>query len=182
MKKEIKLSSFKKLWKTKKALENVNPEVVEVVREYWHKTHKPQWSVTWKDLADRVFSEYCRLYYSDDEWYVNCITSWVRMFWTEAQCWHFISRWVLKYRYDINNCFPQSYADNCILSGNYKVYTIKMIQMFGQEKVEQMINDKELVSLSQSWYEEHIVERYQFITKKKERIERKKEKTKKTWH
>jgi len=67
MKKEIKLASFKKLWKTKKALENVNPEVVEVVKEYWHKTHKPQGSVTWKDIADRVFSEYCRLYYADDE-------------------------------------------------------------------------------------------------------------------
>jgi len=172
MKKEIKLASFKKLWKTKKALENVNPEVVEVVKEYWHKTHKPQGSVTWKDIADRVFSEYCRLYYADDEWYVNCITSWVRMFWTEAQCWHFISRWVLKYRYDINNCFPQSYTDNCILSWNYKVYTIKMIQMFGQEKVEQMINDKELVSLSQSWYEEHIVERYKFIIDKKEKIKK----------
>lgn len=144
----------------------------EILKEYWHKTHKPQGSVTWKDLADRVFSEYCRLYYADDEWYVNCITSWIRMFWTEAQCWHFISRWVLKYRYDINNCFPQSYAENCILSGNYKVYTIKMIQMFGQEKVEEVINDKELVNLSQSWYEEHIVERYQFITKKKEMIEK----------
>lgn len=49
-----------------------------------------------------------------------------------------------------------------------------MIQMFGQEKVEQMINDKELVNLSQSRYEEHIVERYQFITKKKEKIEKNK--------
>ena len=47
-----------------------------------------------------------------------------------------------------------------------------MIQMFGQEKVEEVINDKELVNLSQSWYEEHIVERYQFITKKKEMIEK----------
>ena len=42
-----------------------------------------------------------------------------------------------------------------------------MIQMFGQEKVEQMINDKELVSLSQSRYEEHILERYRFINDKK---------------
>ena len=31
--------------------------------------------MTWKDIADRVFSEYCRLYYADDYGYVKCITS-----------------------------------------------------------------------------------------------------------
>ena len=63
----LKIESFKKLWKTKKALENVNPEVIEVVKEYWTKTHKPQGNVCWRDIADRVFSEYVRLINADDK-------------------------------------------------------------------------------------------------------------------
>ena len=94
------------------------------------------------------------------------------MFWTKAQCWHFISRWTLKYRFDILNCYPQSYRDNVELSWNYKVYTLKMIDMLGREKVEEMMNDKETVEYKQWWYEDHIQERYKFITEKKNMISR----------
>lgn len=168
----IDLTKYKSLWKTKKATETVNSEDwQDILRYYWPKTWKPIAKITWKALADRVFSEYCRLYYADDYWYVTCITSWVRMFWTDAQCWHFISRWVLKYRYDINNCFPQSYAENCILSGNYKVYTIQMIKMFGIEHVQNMINDKQLWNYNQKEYEDMIIEWYKFILEKKKIIE-----------
>ena len=169
----IDLTKYKSLWKTKKSLEEEKDKElwIEIIRIYWPKTWKPVAKITRRDLADRVFSEYCRLYYADDEWYVSCITSGVRMFWTESQCWHFISRGTLKYRYDINNCYPQSYAENCILSGNYKVYTIKMIQMHWIKKVEEMINDKQLVKLSQNWFEENIIERYHFIQEKKMIIE-----------
>lgn len=163
-------SKFKNLWKTKKAAENIKPILLEIVDNYWRKTWKPQGKVTRKDIADRVFSEYCRLYYADEKGYVTCITSGVRMFWKDSQCWHFISRWVLKYRFDILNCYPQSYRDNVELSWNYKVYTLKMIDMLGREKVEYMLNDKETVSLNQIRYEDHIIERYDFIQKKKEII------------
>lgn len=169
----IDLTKYKSLWKTKKALDTVNSEDwQDILRYYWPKTWKPIGKITWKSLADRVFSEYCRLYHADDDGYVTCITSGVRMFWTDSQCWHFISRGVLKYRYDINNCYPQSYAENCILSGNYKVYTIKMIEMHGLKRVQEMINDKELVSYNQLWYEENIMEWYKFILEKKELIKK----------
>lgn len=167
---EVNPSKFKNLWKTKKAAENIKPILLEIVDIYWRKTWKPQGKVTRKDLADRVFSEYCRLYYADEKWYVRCITSGVRMFWKEAQCWHFISRWINKYRFDILNCYPQSYVENCTLWGNYKVYTIKMIKMLWQDKVEEMLNDKQSVSYNQIWYENNIIERYNFIQKKKEII------------
>ena len=165
-------SKFKNLWKTKKAAENIKPILLEIVNEYRRKTWKPQWKVTRKDIADRVFSEYCRLYYADDKWYVICITSGVRMFWKEAQCWHFISRGRNKYRFDIKNCYPQSYVENCTLWGNYKVYTIKMIKMLWQDKVEEMLNDKQSVSYNQIRYENHIQEWYKFIVEKKELIEK----------
>ena len=177
MAKTIDLSKYKLLWKTKKALELVKPEDwQEILRYYWPKTWKPIGKITRKALADRVFSEYCRLYYADDYWYVNCITSWVKMYWTKAQCWHFISRWVMKYRFDIKNCYPQSYAENVMLSWNYKVYTLRMIDMLWKEKVEEMINDKETVEYKQWWYEENIKEWYKFIKEKKQAIERASEK------
>ena len=171
--KTIDLSKYKSLWKTKKALDTVNAEDwQDILRYYWPKTWKPIGKITWKALADRVFSEYCRLYYADKYGYVKCITSGVRMFWKDSQCWHFISRWVLKYRYDILNCYPQSYAENVMLSWNYKVYTLRMIDMLWKEKVEEMINDKEIVEYKQWWYEENIQKRYTFIVEKKRMIER----------
>ena len=169
---KVNPSKFKMLWKTKKAAENIKPILLEIVDNYWRKTWKPQGKVTRKDIADRVFSEYCRLYYADNKWYVTCITSGVRMFWKDSQCWHFVSRWVLKYRYDINNCHPQSYAENVILSGNYKVYTLQMIKMYWLEYVENIVNDKELRTYNQIEYEEMIIERYKFIVDKKELIEK----------
>lgn len=172
MAKGIDLTKYKSLWKTKKALDTVNAEDwQDILRYYWPKTWKPIEKITWKALADRVFSEYCRLYYADDKWYVTCITSGVRMFWKDSQCWHFISRWVLKYRYDIQNCHPQSYAENVMLSGNYKVYTLVMIEMYWLEYVEHIVNDKELRTYNQIEYEEMIMERYKFIVEKKRIIE-----------
>ena len=180
MAKTIDLSKYKSLWKTKKALEFVKPEAKEqrqeILKYYWPKTWKPIWKITRKALADRVFSEYCRLYWADEYWYVKCITSGVRMFWKDSQCWHFISRWVMKYRYDILNCYPQSYAENVMLSWNYKVYTLRMIDMLWKEKVEEMINDEETYSYTQQWYENNIQERYKFIVEKKALIEKKSDK------
>lgn len=165
--KPLNPQAFKLLWKTKKATENIDPILLTIVKEYRKKTWKVQSKVSWRDIADRVFSEYCRLYYADDYWYVTCITSGVRMFWKDSQCWHFVSRWVLKYRYDINNCHPQSYAENVMLSGNYKVYTLVMIKMYWQEYVEYIVNDKDLRKYNQKDYEDMIIEWYKFIQEKK---------------
>ena len=167
------ITKYTSLWKTKKAMEQVKAEEwEEILKYYWPKTWKKVWKINRRDLADRVFSEYCRLYYADSNWYVKCITSGVKMFWKDSQCWHFISRWVLKYRFDILNCYPQSYRDNVELSWNYKVYTLVMIDKLGREKVEEMINDKETVNYNQKRYEDHIQERYIFITQKKNMISR----------
>ena len=165
------ITKYTSLWKTKKAMAQVKPEKrEEILKYYWPKTWKKVSKITRKALADRVFSEYCRLYYADDYWYVRCITSGVKMFWTKSQCWHFISRAVMRYRYDILNCYPQSYRDNVELSWNYKVYTLKMIDMLWRKKVEYMLNDKSTVDYKQERYEKMIQKRYKFITEKKELI------------
>ena len=43
--------------------------------------------------------------------------------------------------------------------------------MLGKDKVEEMINDKELRTYNQIEYEEMIMERYKFIVEKKKIIE-----------
>ena len=174
---ELNPQSFKMLWKTKGAMENIEPLLLVIVKEYRKKTWKKQEKVTWKDIADRVFSEYVRLYYADDYGYVKCITSGVTLFWKDSQCWHFVSRWVLKYRYDIMNCHPQSYAENVMLSGNYKVYTLQMIKMYWIDQVEYMVNDKGTWSYNQKEYEDMIIDWYKFIVEKKKIIEENQERT-----
>lgn len=165
--KEINPQSFKKLWKTKKATENIEPILLEIVKEYRTKTHKPQWNVTWKDIADRVFSEYIRLKNARTDWMCKCVTCWAILPYTEIQNWHFISRWNMKYRFSEDNCHPQCYKCNCILSGNYQHYTIYMIDKYWMNKVQEMMNDKTTKEYKQYEYEEMIIERYQYITKKK---------------
>ena len=64
-----------------------------------------------------------------------------------------------------------------MLSGNYKVYTLQMIRMYGIEYVEYMVNDKELWKYTQKDYEDMIMEWYKFIVDKKEIIRKNQERT-----
>lgn len=167
--KQINPQSFKKLWKTKKATENIEPILLDIVKEYWVKVHKPQWSVTRKDLADRVFSEYIRLSESKNG-ICKCVTCWASAPRTEIQNWHFITRGNMNYRFDIDNCHPQCYKCNCILSWNYQYYTMYMIDRYGREKVDEMLNDKTLKEYKQYEYERMITERYKEIQGMKQKI------------
>ena len=176
MAKDIDLSKYTNLFKTKKVLQDMEDSEKEfwkeILRYYWPKIPKPSPKKSWKLLADRVFSEYDRLYYADKYGYVRCITSWLKMKRNDkrCQCWHFVKRNVEKYRYDILNCYPQCYRDNVELEGNYPIYTLKMIDMHGRKKVEYMLNDKQTVEHWMTRYQKQIKERYKFITEKKEQI------------
>jgi len=176
MAKDIDLSKYKNLFKTKKVLQDMSEEEKEfwkeILRYYWPKIPKPIPKKSWKLLADRVFSEYCRLYYADENGYVKCITSGLVMKRNDkrCQCWHFVKRNKEKYRYDILNCYPQCYRDNVELEWNYPIYTLRMIDKFWKEKVEQMWNDGETVEHWMVWYQESIKERYEYIKQKKEQI------------
>lgn len=165
--KAIKPESFKKLWKTKKATENIEPIILDIIKEYRPKVHKPQWSVTRKDLADRVFSEYVRLYYADKKWYCKCVTCWQELRWEEIQAWHYRTRGYLKYRFEINQVYPQCYTCNVIKNGYYRNYKMFMDKTVWPEQEDIYWNDNELVEYNQIWYEEHIIERYSFIKDKK---------------
>ena len=132
-----------------------------------YRIFKPSWVATTtviKHLADNIYSFYIRLTKSKDGM-CKCISSWERIQRDKIQNWHFVSRGVLKYRYDDNNCRPQSYRDNVILEWNYKSYTLEMIRMFWAEVVETMVHDKWLYKIRQHEYEEMIMWRIDIISK-----------------
>lgn len=174
----VKLEKYTNIFKTKKALdyflETYEGQLDTRYAIFWEyipkaaaNTRKKVWKISRKDLADRVFSEYVRLFYADDYGYVRCFTSWVRLFRTDAQCWHYRSRDYLKYRFDIRNCHPQSQKDNVLLSWNYRDYHKNMVAEYGEEVEEKLWNDKELVDYNQARYEANILNRYKFIQQKK---------------
>ena len=175
---KLNLEKYWGIFKTKKALdyflERYKDQLDTRYAIFWEyipkaaaNTRKKVWKVNRKDLADRVFSEYVRLFYADDYGYVRCFTSWVRLFRTVAQCWHYRTRDYLKYRFDIRNCHPQSQLDNVTLKWNYRNYHKNMVAEYGEEIEEQLRNDKELVDYDQARYEANILNRYAFIQQKR---------------
>ena len=178
---KLNLEKYWGIFKTKKALDYFKEryeqeldiryaifgEYIPRAAKYWK---KKVWKVNRKDLADRVFSDYVRLYYADDYWYVKCFTSGFKLPRYEAQNWHYRSRDYLKYRFDIRNCHPQTLHDNLHLNWNYRNYHKNMIAEYWEEIEEQLWNDRELVDYDQERYEIHILERYRFILEKKAKL------------
>ena len=87
---------------------------------------------------DAIYSQYVRLDQSDQYGYCICVTSGVRMFWTEAQNGHFFSRRFYPTRWNDDNCHPQSMRDNVFLKGNYINYTRYMIDSYGRKFVDDL--------------------------------------------
>lgn len=123
-----------------------------------HKPKKTKKLSRWKLVKklDKIFSQYTRLKYARSDGMVQCVTSKQWYHWKEIQAGHFITRGNYKYRWDEDNVFPQSYVDNCIKNGNYKEYTLFMIDKYWKDRVEEMVSDKQLVKISTAWIEEKI--------------------------
>lgn len=91
---------------------------------------------------DSVFSYFIRLRDSDAYGNVVCpLDSSVSSFF-QAQNMHFISRAVLRYRRDENNCFAWCMRCNVIQHWNYIAYTLFMQRKFWIKKVEEMLSNK----------------------------------------
>lgn len=57
-----------------------------------------------------------------------------------------------------------------MLNWNYIQYTLKMIEKIGKTDTEKIINDKQTIELKQYQYEEMIIQRYEFIYDKKQKL------------
>lgn len=99
---------------------------------------------------DEVFSQYIRLRDSNAKWIVVCPLCWAKMERKKAQNMHFVSRWVLKYRFNEKNCHAWCMRCNVILNWNYIIYTRRMQKMYWIHYVDSIINDKQPFSISTS--------------------------------
>lgn len=107
---------------------------------------------------DRIFSIYIRLRDCDNIWIVVCPLCKSKIPRKKAQNMHFISRWVLKYRFDEDNCHAGCMRCNVILNWNYIIYTRWMQIKYGIDKVDKMITDKQVYKLKTPELEEMIKE------------------------
>lgn len=111
----------------------------------WKKKEKTQQDYI-KQL-DAVFSKFIRLRDSFVKWEwrrVKCPLCWSIIPREKAQNMHFISRGVRKYRFDEMNCHAGCYRCNVLLKWNYIVYTRRMQNKYGIEKIDEMIADKSI--------------------------------------
>lgn len=97
---------------------------------------------------DSIFSIFIRLRDCNSDWIVICPLCWARVPRKKAQNMHFISRWVLKYRYDEDNCHAGCMRCNVILNWNYIIYTRRMQNRYWVEKIDKMINDKQIFKIT----------------------------------
>lgn len=105
------------------------------------KTSKKKKAPTRSQLVkklDKVFSEWLRQSYADKDGMVICYTCGNRLHWKEIQNGHFFSRARQNTRWLPENCRPQDYRCNVALSGNYIIYTRKMLAEMGEEKLDEM--------------------------------------------
>ena len=90
-----------------------------------------------KIALDAVFSLYIR--YRDSVNGMNqCITCSKTMLIKDLQDGHYESRNHLALRWDETNNHPQCYYCNIILKGNYPVYTIKMLEKYGESHLQML--------------------------------------------
>lgn len=78
---------------------------------------------------------------------------------------HFVSRWVLKYRFSEKNCHAGCMRCNVILHWNYIIYTRYMQKKFWYDFVDFIINDKKAFSLSTPQLEV-MIEKYIWLRDK----------------
>jgi len=148
-KKKTQLSSSKDKPKTTQ-----KPKGAIKVQKPKKKKKPTRWKLVKK--LDSIFSQYIRLVSADKNGICTCVTCGERMHRKQIQNGHYLSRWNYKYRRAEENCYAQCYVCNVLKSWNYKEYTIKMIRTHWQLKVEQMINDKELVKIGTPRIQEQI--------------------------
>lgn len=90
----------------------------------------------------RLFSEYIRKRGADEGGTNTCITCGIPKFWKELHAGHFVSGRTNAVLFDERITWPQCPRCNLWLGGNYAKYTLKMLDMYGREKVDELLDLK----------------------------------------
>lgn len=139
-------------------------EILEIYRKKLEVYKKPKLT----HLVRLVYSDYLLLSKSVN-WKCKCVTCWVIKDRFDPTCHpaHFRTAWTsLKHKYNDDNVFPCCYYCNVALNGNYAKYTLFMIDKFWIERVDNILTDKETITIKNYQYAEMISKRFDFITLK----------------
>ena len=92
-----------------------------------------------KAKAWKVFSEYIRKRGADEGGTNTCITCGKLAHWKELHAGHFVGgrRNAVLFNEDLTH--PQCVTCNIFLGGNYQAYTLKMLDMYGRDKVDEFL-------------------------------------------
>lgn len=107
---------------------------------------------------DEVYSKWLRKERSIDGEIGQCYTCKTFDLIKNLQCGHYISRKHFSLRWVPENTFIQCYSCNCLMSGNYRVFTDNLIKDFGQEYVDNLEHRKNnKVKYDRFFYEQMIL-------------------------
>ena len=84
---------------------------------------------------DTVFSQYIRLYNSDEDGICKCCTCNRLFAWNRLDNGHFVGRGKMATRFDEKNCHPQCRHCNWILEGNQAEYERFIKKSYGDNMV-----------------------------------------------
>ena len=87
------------------------------------------------EKLDRVFSQYIRVKYSNNQGFCECISCGKRQYWRDIQNGHYMSRRYLSTRWSEDNCRPQCVGCNIFNQGNIQAYRIALIKQIGEQRV-----------------------------------------------
>lgn len=100
---------------------------------------------TTRNKLDRVFSEYKRLSESDENGYGRCISCGKTVYWTDADCGHYVNRKHLSLRWSETNCHLQCRSCNRFDEGNLPAYTLALQKKYGDDIVSRLLAAKNII-------------------------------------
>lgn len=123
-----------------------------------------------KAKAWRLFSEYIRRKYSDENGNCECVTCGKIDHWSELQAGHSVSGRTNSVLFVEDIVHPQCVRCNIFMGGNYERYTLFMIDMYGRAKYEELLDLKNVsVKISVTDLEEICVKYKSLIDQLKAR-------------
>ena len=114
----------------------------------------------WKKKAWDEFSLYIRRLYADRNGFVKCYTCGTVKHYKEMQAGHFVDGRGTMVLFDERLVFPQCYICNCMKHGDKVNYTLKMLEKYSKEEIQDFENLKGKTK-PMKWFDyQEIYEKY----------------------
>ena len=92
---------------------------------------------------DKITSSIVRLSACNSKWEITCYTCDKKIPRKKAHCAHFVSRWIMEYRFDLHNLRACCAGCNTYNQQRHmQIYTTKLVNEYWLPKVEEMLASK----------------------------------------